>query len=168
MREILGDYQAFIKNISAGLVEAGIDREELAMMDHICYRVATQARYDELLQELSGEATLLGESLVMGRNIATFEFNDYLQADGWIVPCLELPAPKASSPYPEGLEHVELVFIGSLERFRQRHAELKFDNKGMSKRINPELGLKSDIMSVKFHEQALGAVVGIEQRLELE
>jgi hypothetical protein len=40
-----------------------------------------------------------------------------------------------------------------------------FDTKGMSKVINPELGLKTDVLSVKFHEQPLGAVVRIEQRL---
>lgn len=165
MIETLGDYRTFIENISYGLEQVGIERSELAMMDHLCYRVETQTRYNELLKSFGMSAILLGESEVMGRNIATFEFHDYLSADGWTVPYLELPEPKESSPYPEGLEHAELVVLGSLNRFAELHRELPFETKGMSKKLNPELGLKTEVMSVKFHEQSLGAVVGIERRL---
>ncbi len=165
MEAIIGDYAACIANISKGLAAAGIDRSELAMMDHLCYRVETQARYDELLIAFRAHGTLLGIAEVSGRNIATFELHEYLQSDGWTVPYLELPAPKGGSSYKEGLEHAELVVIGGLDRFAQKHAELTFDTKGLSKDINPELGLKTNIISVKFHEQPLGAVVRIERRL---
>ena len=165
MKEIIGDYDTFIDGVDAGLSASGVDRSELAMMDHICYRVGTQARYDEMLGILSKAAILLGEAVISGRNIATFELHDYIKVDGWTVPYLELPEPKKASPYPEGLEHAELVVIGGLDRFAERHSNLVFDTKGMSKDINPELSLKTDLLSVKFHEQPLGAVVRIEQRL---
>lgn len=45
---------------------------------------------------------------------------------------------------------------------------MPYDHKGMSKTVNPELGLKYEGISVKFHEQQLGAVVRIEDRLVLE
>lgn len=167
MKELIGDYESFVNNVTKGLAEHDIDRTELSMMDHICYRVETQKRYEELLKTLCGTATLLGVAEVSGRNIATFEFNNYLIIDGWTVPYLELPEPKDGSHYVEGLEHAELVVIGGLERFAERHVDLPFDRKGMSKTINPELGLKSGALSVKFHEQPLGAVVRIEQRLKL-
>lgn len=165
MQQYIGDYEAFIGTVSTGLAAAGISRSELAMMDHICYRVESQERYDELLGVLSAAALLLGESVVGGRTIATFEFHDYLRVDGWTVPYLELPAPKVGSPYAEGLEHAELVVIGGLDRFARRHADLPFDTKGLGKDLNPELGLKIEGLSVKFHMLPLGAVVGIEQRL---
>jgi predicted metalloenzyme YecM len=165
MKHIIGDYEAFVHGISAGLAAYGIDRSELAMMDHICYRVETQKRYSDLLTELKPFAALLGESEVAGRNIATFELHQYITADGWTVPYIELPEPKEGSPYPEGLEHAEVVVIGGLDSFRLRHPDLAFDTKGMTKDINPELGLKTDLLSVKFHEQQLGAVVRIEQML---
>lgn len=165
MKELLGDYELFVSGIGAGLAAAGIDRSELAMMDHICYRVETQDRYDELLSKFGSFAVLLGEAEISGRRIATFELNEYISVDGWTVPYLELPEPKEGSPYTEGLEHAELVTIGGLERFAERHKDLKFDTKGLGKDINPELGLKTDLLSVKFHEQPLGAVVRIEQRL---
>lgn len=165
MKELLGDYEAFITGVSRGLISCGISRDELAMMDHVCYRVKTDERYKELLKTFSSAATLLGVAEVSGRPIATFEFNEYLEVDGWHVSYLELPAPKEGSPYDEGLEHAELVVTGGLERFAAKHRELPFDTKGLAKTINAELGLRVGDLSVKFHEQPLGAVVRIEQRL---
>ncbi|MDO8335894.1 MAG: VOC family protein [Candidatus Saccharibacteria bacterium] len=166
MIEILGDYEAFIAKTSKGLEDSGIQRSELAMMDHICYRVETMDRYKDVFRSLGSLANMIGEVEVAGRPIATFELDEPLSAAGWVVPYLELPAPKDGSPYPEGLEHAELVVIGDVEKFAKRHSDLPFNRKGMGKAINPELGLKIDGLSVKFHEQPLGAVVRIEDRLE--
>jgi predicted metalloenzyme YecM len=165
MIEILGDYEGFVERINHGLADAGIDRSEIAMIDHICFRVETHKRYQELFTAFAGSAAMIGEVEVAGRQIATFEFDEPLKAGGWRIPYLELPAPKEGSPYAEGLEHAELVVIGDIDKFAIRHNDLIFDRKGMNKTINPELGLKTDKMSVKFHEQPLGAVVRIEQRL---
>lgn len=165
MKELLGDYEGFIRAIDDGVKKLGIEKDELSMMDHICYRVETLDRYHEMLEKLSSIGTLLGESTINGRPIATFELNNYIQVAGWTVPFLELPAPKGSSPYIEGLEHVEFVVVGSLERFLARHEELPFSISGMSKLINPEAGLKTEGISVKFHEQQLGAVVRIEKQM---
>jgi uncharacterized protein len=165
MKDVLGDYKRFIQSLSEGLSARGIARSELSMMDHICYRVETRERYQQLLTSFSKEAHLLGESEVSGRMIATFEFDTYLEADGWTVPYLELPEPKEGSPYKEGLEHAELVVVGSLDQFLKRHADLTFSLKGMNKKINPEAGLKDGDFSVKFHEQQLGAVVRIEKQM---
>lgn len=167
MNNILGDYESFIRTLSQGLKERGITRDELSMMDHICYRVETLERYSELLRLFQPEAVLLGEQEVGGRMIATLEFKKYLRVDDWTIPYLELPAPKEGSPYSEGLEHVELVVIGSLDHFIDRHSDLSFSLKGMSKKINPEAGLKDGAFSVKFHEQQLGAVVRIENYVGL-
>lgn len=166
MENIIGDYEAFIKNISSGLMSAGIERDELAMMDHLCYRVETVDRYIAIRDALGAVATLLDVSVVAGRNIATFELNEYIKTDGWTVPYLELPEPKEGSLYKEGLEHAELIVIGSLDRFAKKHTSLPFEIKGMAKSINPELGLKTDQISVKFHEQSLGSVVRTEQRIK--
>lgn len=165
MKDIIGDYETFISNIDQGIIRLGIDRSELSMMDHLCYRVETKDRYQDLLKQFEQVATLRGESEVKGRMIATFEFNEYLQVAGWTVPYLELPEPKEGSLYSEGLEHAELVIVGNLERFLTRHQDLPFSYKGIGKSINPEAGLKTEGISVKFHEQQLGAVVRIEKQL---
>ncbi len=166
MKELLGDYETFVVEISDGLRRCGIGRDEIAMMDHICYRVETIERYDQMKARLAKSAFLLGESMVSGRLIATFECEEPLKVDGWTIPYIELPQPKSGSDYPEGLEHVELVPFRTLRSFQKRHAGLPFNEAGMSKTINPELGLKHEGISVKFHEQPLGAVVNIERRLE--
>lgn len=165
MKEILGEYETFVINVNRGLEECGIDRSELAMMDHICYRVETLERYDEMKRKLGEVARLLSETEVSGRLIATYECDEPLEAGGWRIPCIELPQPKDGSPYLEGLEHVELVTVSGLDLFETKHSELPFNHAGMSKTINPELGLKHAGISVKFHEQPLGAVVRIENRL---
>lgn len=155
----------FVKNINKGINRQGISRHELSMLDHVCYRVETLARYNEMRQKIGEKAILLDESEVSGRLIATFEFQNPLEIDGWSIPYLELPQPKTGSPYPEGLEHAEFVVVGSLDRFARAHPDLPFDDKGLVKTINPELALKYSGISVKFHEQQLGAVVRIEQGL---
>jgi uncharacterized protein len=165
MNELIGDYVSFVNSVDAGLRRNGVRREELSMLDHICYRVETNERYDLVKGEMARRAFLLDESEVSGRLISTFAFDSPLEASGWRIPYLELPQPKEGSPYREGLEHAEFVVIGGLDRFRQNHPALPFDNKAMDKPINPELGLKHDGISVKFHEVQLGAVCRIEQRL---
>ncbi len=165
MKTLLGDYEKKVTEIDTTLREAGIDISELSAMDHLCYRVETLEEYEEMLEKLSLVATLVGTSEVAGREIAVFELDEYLKAGEWIIPYIELPAPKASSPYPRGLEHAEIIVQGSLERFRKRHPQLKFETKALDKPINPELALKIGAVSVKFHEQSIGAVVRIEQRL---
>jgi predicted metalloenzyme YecM len=165
LQDLLGDTSAFIEAIGDGLSRCGISRDELAMMDHICYRVETQERYQELRKKLKKFGTLVGENEVSGRLIATFELDEYLKSDDWVVPYVELPAPKKDSFYAEGLEHVELVVVGSLERFIARHRDLPFSHGGMGKLVNPEAGLKAEGISVKFHEQQLGSVVRIERDL---
>lgn len=164
-KDIIGDYKTFITNISDGIDRLGIERDQLSMMDHVCYRVETKERYGEMKDKVAEIATLLGETEVNGRMIATFELHDYLRAAGWAVPYLELPEPKIGSDYPEGLEHAEFVVVGNLEHFLERHSDLPFSYKGMGKSINPEAGLKTEGISVKFHEQQLGAVVRIERQL---
>jgi predicted metalloenzyme YecM len=168
MKELIGDYEIFIQNISDGLERCGIPRSELTMMDHICYRVETNERYKEMMTELRAYGTMIGENEVSGRLIATFELNTYIHVGGWVVPYIELPAPKEGSFYAEGLEHAELVVAGSLERFLEHHTDLAFGSGGMNKIINPEAGLKADGISVKFHEQQLGAVVRIEKAFAAE
>lgn len=166
MKELIGDYEPFVASINWGIDEIGIDRTDLAMMDHICYRVETNRRYCELRRQIGRTAKLLGESMVSGRMIAVFDFFEPLEVSGWKIPTLELPAPKQGSPYPEGLEHAEFVPVGSLDWFQDKYEYLPFTHNGMNKDINPELGLKHAGISVKFHEQQLGAVVRIENRLK--
>ena len=166
MKELIGDYEQFVANINWGLYELGIETTDLVMMDHLCYRVETERRYHELRRQIGRTATLLGETEVSGRLIAVFDFPEPLEVGGWRIPSLELPQPKQRSPYHEGLEHAEFVTVGSLDWFQGKYEHLPFTHNGMNKKLNPEIGLRHAGISVKFHEQPLGAVVRTEKRLK--
>ena len=167
LKEIIGDYDPVIANVSRGLVEAGIDRSEVWGMDHLCYRVETLDRYVVMKQELGRVGLLISESAVAGRNIAIFKLAHCIDSGGWLVPFIELPEPKPGSDYVEGLEHAELMVVRGLAEFQNNHADLAelFDKKALTRPLNPELGLKAFGMSVKFHELSIGAVIGLEERL---
>lgn len=162
MIEQLKNYDEHIGTIVSELEITGIDKDDIAMLDHLCYRVETEARYAEMKHILGEVAMLRGETQVQGRNIAIFELNEYIKSHGWVVPYIELPAPKEGSLYAEGLEHAEFVVVGSLERFHQKYRNLPFETKSMDRELNPELGLKTARAAMKFHKLQIGAVVDIE------
>jgi uncharacterized protein len=159
MSELLSGVEEFIDGVNLGLDRVGVGRDELKMMDHACYRVTSVIRYREVLANLGTQLRLLGAAPVNGREISTLEIIDPVVHGGWTVPYLELPEPKPDNKYPEGLEHVEFVIVGSLEDFISRHPDLNFDHTGMEKRPNRELGYRDDGLSVKFHNMPLGEVV---------
>lgn len=167
MKSLIGDYDSFVANINSRFLEIGIyAKSEFTICDHLCYRVETDERYQEMKTLLGSMATSIGEVPVSGRLISTFELQEPIETGGWVIPWIELPAPKEGSEYKEGLEHAEFVVVKSLDDFRDRHSDLPFNDEGISKIINPELGLKIPGLSVKFHEISLGAVVRLERRLE--
>ena len=97
--------------------------------------------------------TLLIESMIGGRPIATVRLLEPLQHEGFVVQCLEIPSPKEGSHYSAGLEHAELV-IGSPAdgvtgntRLRQWVEELpaalrqRLDMRAIGKQINADVSL---------------------------
>ena len=88
------------------------------------------------------------------------------------------PCPKEGSPYPEGLEHAELVVgqpgddmcsAAPLEAFMRRHAELparaglEWQTRDLAKSINPDVSIKPTLRGanglaefcIKFHARPL-------------
>ena len=131
-------------------------------LDHLCYRVEDQERYGDLRKKLDAAGTLLGESLIGGRPIATYRLHRPFRYGKRRIDVVELPAPKPESFYPEGYEHAEFVVDGELLAFTQKHPALVWDLSGASKPINADVRLRFDGFSVKFHRQPLAAVIGME------
>ena len=63
-------------------------------LDHICYRLETIERYDFFKKELSTIATLLSESVVGGRVIATYKLHIPIIFNDRQIWCIELPSQK--------------------------------------------------------------------------
>ncbi len=139
------------------------------VLDHLCYRVETTARYETLRDQLLADHKLLVESIINGRRIATFRMAQpfkYQQRNIWL---LELPEPKPSSPYREGWEHAEFVTdrpLTEFGRWLQEHlgvAAAAIDASGMDKALNADLRLRlPGSIGVKFHELSLDQVINIE------
>lgn len=155
---LLGDPAHFLDRVFAALAQDAIDVSQYEL-DHICYRVASPGRYEELRAALLPLGELLTEKLINGRPIASFKLHSPLVYQDRKIDGLELPSPKPGSPYPEGYEHVEFVVPEGLEAFQKRYAHLSFDTKGLHKSINADLRRAYEGFSVKFHEQSLEYVI---------
>jgi len=152
----------FLNTISTSLKEQGITLSDY-FIDHICYRVGSMERYEELKKLLSLEHTLLHEALVSNRPIAAFKLKKPILFEGCEIPLLELPAPKPGSNYEEGFEHAEAVIGDSFEDFSAKYPHIEFDWKGAKKAHNPELRIKLGAVAIKFHHLSLEEVIKSEQ-----
>ncbi len=156
--QILGPITPFLDRIFQHLAEDKIEVDDYEL-DHICYRVETVERYLELKQEFTNYGELLTETIIGGRPISTFKLHTPYRYKKREIYCLELPAPKEGSPYPEGYEHVEFVIQDRFQTFISLYPHLEFKTKGMQKPVNPEISRKYPGMSVKFHHHPIEYVI---------
>lgn len=148
----------FVERLLQALQADGVRVEEREL-DHLCYRVATEARYQELRSVLMEQGELLSESLIGGRPIAAFRLTEPWIIGDRRIAVVELPSPKAGSPYVEGWEHAEFVVDEDLLAFTQRHPHLTWDLSDLHKPINADVRLRYEGFSVKFHRHALAYVI---------
>lgn len=156
---------AFLTEIELACSSSGVSLSEREI-DHVCYRVETKVDYQRIYSRLSSMGSVLAETMIGGRPIATFSLTNPIEYKNWMIPCIELPCPKESSFYTEGWEHCEVV-IGNasmdavdnrefLEHFVSAHSHLSFDMRSVGKEINADVSLNiNGDFSVKFHSRPL-------------
>ncbi len=158
VQNLLGSIASFMEKILLVLEKDRIDVSTY-LLDHICYRVETLARYVELKKSLQERNEKISENIIHGRPISVFKLKKPLVYGKWNISCLELPSPKPNSFYPEGYEHVEFV-VPNLQKFSKQYSHLPFQEDLIPQ--NRTLSLKYDGLSIKFHEQPLERVVKIQ------
>lgn len=158
INNILPDLKPFLDKIFLNLFINAIHIQGFEM-DHICYRVETEERYETVKKELSTIGKLINESDINGRLIAIFKLKKPIRHEMRDIYLIELPAPKKGSFYKEGFEHVEFVVDYSLEDFVKGFEHIDFDAKGMTKAVNREVRIQFGDISVKFHEHNLEYVI---------
>lgn len=158
IEKVLGPVEPFFDELFKALASDQIDVSHYEL-DHICYRVETLSRYQELVEKLSPLGDLLTASIIGGRPISTFKLSTPITYQDRSIYCLELPAPKPGSPYPEGFEHAEFVIDIPFDVFMKKYANLSFKTKGMQKTVNPEISRKYERLSVKFHHHPIEYVI---------
>ena len=178
----------FVSAVVSELSNMGIDVSNL-QADHVCWRTETLEEYSELVdafRSVPDDCTLLVESVVGGRKIATIRLMETIRATpSHTIDVIEIPSPKSGRPHKSGLEHVEFV-IGShrspindnvhrevLDEFVQIHPDLDWNLKARDKEINPNVSLQVQLMdigtfSAKFHLMSLVDVIEAEKQPKYE
>lgn len=168
LKEIIGDYPAFLDAILTKVVDDGFDLSDFVQIDHMCYRTVSSENYAQKKGELEAVAELLGETMVNGRPISTFRLNEPVLHRPWRIDAIELPAPKAGVEHAEGLEHVEFVLYDDIPTFLKKYEGKPFEMRAADRGINPEIGLQLGEYSVKFHLLNLPTVVYLEHKLGMD
>ena len=136
-------------------------------IDHLCYRVDSLERYEELKKVFSDFGKLLIESDVNGRPIATFKLNSCISFKKWSIDVVELPAPKPSKKTAEGFEHIEVVCDEPFSELEERFKHLKLDLGGLKKDFNQEFEIDLGLRNMKFHHLSLESVIRVEDNKQI-
>lgn len=167
LETIVGDYTKFLDDILKRVAAEGFDFSDFVQIDHMCYRATSAENYADKKASLSTVGDLIGETLINGRPISTFRLKEPVIHASWRIDAVELPAPKPGSATKEGLEHVEFVIYDDIPTFLKKYEGKPFEMRAADRGINPEIGLKLDELSVKFHLLNLSTVVYLEKQLGL-
>ena len=152
----------FLNKLFQKIEEHRIDLKNWEI-DHLCYRTSTHEKYlstKELFQNLG---QLLTESDVNGRPIATYKLEKPIIFDKWIIDLVEVPAPKQGKTVRDGFEHIEIVVDETFESILKQYPHLNFNQKGLTKSLNPELEIEFDDTAIKFHHKSLEHIINIEK-----
>ncbi len=156
--QLLNDPTPFLNQIFQYLASKKINVDTYEL-DHICYRVETEERYEQLKKQLTKLGELLTESQIGDRAIASIKLDQPIIYQHRTIDVIELPAPKKGSFYKEGFEHVEFVIDAPFDKFMATHSHLAFITKDLKKSVNRGITLKETDFSVKFHHHTLEYVI---------
>ncbi len=173
MSTALPDPTPFLDQLFASLHADGLQVQELEL-DHLCYRVDSSERYSACRTLFAQHGTLLAESMISGRPIATYRLHQPFVYLVRRIAVVELASPKPGSPYPEGYEHAEFVvpelgnasvrYTSDLLAFTERYSQLPWDLSDLNKSTNADVRMRYAGFSVKFHRHSLEDVIAAEQR----
>jgi predicted metalloenzyme YecM/FMN phosphatase YigB (HAD superfamily) len=167
IQKIVSDGEKFLCELLQEMQDLGISLSQIpsAVIDHLCFRVASDQEYQFYKQKFSDHGILLIETPVGGRPISTFRLLHPIVVGAHSIDLLELPAPKLTSPYSLGFEHAEIVIRTSFEKLQSSFPRLSFKVAG-GRNLNAELCLKTKKGGIKFHYLPLDRVIEIEQAME--
>tara|TARA_R110000868_G_scaffold164359_17_gene396938 strand:- start:6568 stop:7521 length:954 start_codon:yes stop_codon:yes gene_type:complete len=132
-------------------------------VDHACYRTDSLEQYEQTKKDFGRSATLLVESMVGGRPIASYQLKTPKFARGHATDVIEVPAPKPGRINDSGYEHVEVVIDLTFNELQSKFPALKWETKALDKSLNPELETEFESFNVKFHHHALAHIINIEK-----
>lgn len=132
-------------------------------IDHLCYRTESLSHYQKVKNDFSHFSTLLIESPVNGRPIATYKLEKPWRFGENFIDLIEVPAPKPNKITKPGFEHIEIVMPKNFEEIPKLYPTLSFEKNHHHKEFNPELVANLKVGDLKFHHQSLEVVINIEK-----
>ena len=163
LKTIITDPVVFLDTLFSRIEETGMNVDKF-FLDHICYRVGTLAEYDSRKLELKEFGTMLIESMVNGRMIATYKLHSPIVYKNRLIDVVELPSPKDGASYESGLEHAEFVTEMPLKDLVAQYPNLQFETAGIDKKINADITLRLGDLCIRFHNQTLEDVIELEKK----
>lgn len=153
----------FLHRLEEDLFKNTITIKDHWDIDHLCYRVGEESRYEFLKESFLSFGDLLIESEVNGRLISTFKLHHPIFFKTWRIDLLELPAPKKGKTTPEGFEHIEIVIDTPFKTIMDIYPHLDLETKGLAKDYNQELEICLGERNIKFHHSSLYSVINLEK-----
>lgn len=148
---ILDAVPAFIERILTEIAKQGIEVSSLEM-DHIGYQAFTDADYDERAKEFETFAEKVSEEIVNGRRVGIYKLNSPIHHKNYVIPAIELVAPKPGQICPSAFEHLEFVIPEGFTEFMKKYPAVHWDITAITQPDFPMIKLKLDTdIQVKFH-----------------
>jgi uncharacterized protein len=132
-----------------------------AVLDHICFRAASDVDYENKKLEFSSLGSLFSENIVNGRKISVFKTVVPLQNSSLETTVLELAQPKKGASHRVGFEHIELVVSIDLRSLVEQNPHLNFYTKNINDKV-PEIRLNFLKGTIKFRNIGLEKILGEE------
>jgi predicted metalloenzyme YecM len=161
--EFYGAGDKFLEHLFSSLKALSVSFPKNWDVDHICFRAGSMTSYQQSCQHLGGIGTLLTESEVHGRPIATFKLKKPFVVRDQIIDIVEVPAPKGSDGFKDGFEHVEIVVDIPLPEVKQWLEGYGLPSSQSAKSLNAELKVSLPGGNLKFHALSLESLIRLEQ-----
>jgi predicted metalloenzyme YecM len=163
IEQIIGDYQAFVSDLTQRCAASSIPIENLRM-SHLLYRVSSLEEYGQTLEALMGLCDEFVETKFNGRPIAILILKKPLVIDALSFSTLELPAPREGKVYPSGLESMGVVVGSRLPAFAKEYERILTGIKDQGNLSQPAFLTFDNGKTVKFYDISIQELMIIQGR----
>jgi uncharacterized protein len=145
------EVEKFLNEILSRIQKAGVDVTVLEL-DHIAYKTSSLEEYEKIKPDFLKFGKMIKENMVRERKVGHIKLFKPIIYKQYVIPALEVIAPKTGEIIKPGWEHVEFVLKESYEQFMSKYPSLNWDTSVMTSDVFSMIKLiLGEDMQVKFH-----------------